>query len=318
MNTKLPSINKKFYYCLVSCLLITLIGLLISIFYILKAHDNKDVSEQAVTTNSLVSNEKAIKKDLNGDGKDDILYISTKNNRYYIEVHSSGKTLFLDPDKKIGTVGMYSSFWPMNIALVDLSRDRIPEILVQSSQDKVPIQHVFSYVNGEYKDVYFGSNNVLGILDSKNNKTPKLISMNLKSQDMNVSQYILIRDSFKKVSSETLSIPGLQNVLLFIDTIESSGEIDTNYDIFTADIDKDSMAIIGKLDKKNYIYEFQDAFFTDSKWDEQGLTTELQWTLNFKKVIAQGIGDPSQIKIKINLMKEGTKFNINSIKIQKN
>ncbi|WP_160672881.1 VCBS repeat-containing protein [Clostridium sp. C8-1-8] len=315
MKRTIVLMNKKFFYILTFILITILIMITIFIFFTLKSRPQDD---QAVSTNTLVTNEKAIKKDLNGDGKDDILYISTQSNKYYMEVHSLGKTIFLDPDKKIGTVGTYSSFWPMSVSLIDLSRDKIPEILVQASQDKVPIQHIFYYSSGEYRDIYFGSNNVFGILDSKNNKTPKLISMNLKSSNKDTSQYILIKDSLKKVSSDSLTIPGLQNVLLFIDMIESSGELDNTYDVFTSDIDSDSMSLIWKLDKKDYIYEFQDALFNDTKWDEKGSPREIQWTLNFKKVMAQGIGDPTQVKLKINVMKEDDKFKINSIKIQKN
>lgn len=297
-------------------LMLLVIGIILTSIFFSFTKPPQDLT--SLPTNSYVGNDKIVKKDLNGDGQEDILYITTKNNKYYMQVNSNNKTFFLEPNKKLNTVGTYLSFWPMGITLLDLSRDKIPEIFVQASQDNVPIQHIFRWDNDGFKDIFSSTNNVFGVMDSKNNKTPKLISMTMKNGTLDVQQYMIIGDELKNCTYENYSIPGLENVLLFIDLIESTGEIKKLYDIFKPSLSQDELSILWKLDKTDYAFEFQDGFFQDIKWDKDGKVEEIQWILNFKKSLIQGKDDsPSQIKMQITLGAEGDTFKIGAIKLEK-
>ncbi|GIM30715.1 hypothetical protein CPJCM30710_33810 [Clostridium polyendosporum] len=296
-------------------IMLLVIGIILTSIFFSFTKTPQDLS--SLPTSSSVGNDKVLKKDLNGDGQEDILYITTKNNKYYMQVNSNNKSFFLEPNKKLNTVGTYSNFWPMGITLLDLSRDRIPEILVQASQDNVPIQHIFKWETDSFKDIFSSTNNVFGVIDSKNNKTPKLVSMTIKNGALNVQQYMIIGDELKNCTYENYPILGLENVMLFIDLIESTGEIEKLYDIFKSSLSQDELSILWKLGKTDYMFEFQDAFFQDTKWDKNGKTEEIQWILNFKKALIHEKDSPSQIKIQITLGAEGDMFKIGVIKLEK-
>lgn len=308
MKTKIIIIRKKslILFCVIFLFIIGL--LLVSYFF-------KNNNAKVITTSTVVSTEKAIKRDFTGDGKEDLLYISSKNNKYYLEVYSSEKSYFLEPTKKLNTMGSLSSFWPMTLSFFDISRDRKPEIFVQASQDKIPVQHIFSWVGGEFKDVFCSTNNIFGILDSNNNKTPRLVSMNIKDSQITAEQFMLLGSSIKNCTSDSFTVPGINSVSLFIDMIESTGEIKKVYDIFKSNISENDLSLLWQLDKTDYIYELNDAFFIDKKWTTDGKIKELQWTINFRKIKIQGKEEPTQVTMKLGLILEEDKYNISYIKL---
>lgn len=278
--------KKHIYYTILS---IVIVIMLIIIFTSKKA---------TPTFNTLVSNNKMIQADLTGDGKKDILYIKTEKDKYYMEINTQEKSLYLEPDKKLATVGLYDPYNPLKITLMDVSRDKIPEIFVQSSQKNTPVQHVFMWNEGKFKDVFCGSNNVLGFADCSNNKTPKFLSGKLSENKLELSSYMFMHD--KNTLENVLynykdNFMGRDTIFSFIRYIESlpGNEANKPENIFYPGLGGQDISVIGRLAGENNTYLFQNCVFKDNKSDRNGENTEILWTLNFK-----GISNIAKDKIK--------------------
>jgi hypothetical protein len=237
------------------------------------------------TFNMIVNDSKAIKADLTGDGMEDILYIKTEKDKYYIQVNSGNESYYLEPGRKLNSTGYYYPYWPMKISLMDISRDRVPEIFVQASQKDKPIQHIFLWDGREFKDIYCSTNNIFGVIDSQSNKTPKIISGNLVNSKLNFASYMFFNGNLQNInySSEDI-IPGKDAVLGFIKYIETlpEGESYKPLEVFYPGLTGKDLTAIGKMCGENNIYSFQDAIFMDTKVNKDGDITEIKWTLNFR------------------------------------
>ncbi len=236
-------------------------------------------------TFNTIKDEKSIKADFTGDGEEDTLYINTKEGKYYVEIKTKGNSLFLKPNKKLDTLGTYYEYWPMKINISDITRDKLPEIFIQSSQNNVPVQHVFCWNGIEFKDIFCSNNNIMGFLDSKNSKTPKFISGNFKNGTIDISYNMLIGNDFKNYSYDSSSFPGKSSIINFIDYIQSLPQGEAyKPDVFYDGLTGKDLALIGKMSAENNSYIFQDAFFCDNKYDKNGNLQDIKWTLSFKAI----------------------------------
>ncbi len=113
--------KKYIYYTLAIIVFITIIT-----FFLL-------FRKNSISTFNIVNETKMIQADLTGDGTKDILYIKTEIDKYYIQINSEDKSYYLEPSKKINTVGNYYPQWPMRLTLMDISRNKVPEIFTQAS-----------------------------------------------------------------------------------------------------------------------------------------------------------------------------------------
>lgn len=301
-------LKKKYIYY-------TILAVILIILLIIFLGTRKSIS----TTFNTITNNKAIRADLTGDGNEDILYINTNKDKYYIQVNTKDKSYYLNPDKNINTVGTYSEYWPMKITLMDVNRDKLPEIFVQASEKNVSIQHIFKWNGDSFKDVNFSKNNLLGFLDCQNNKTPKILSGNITSDAINLSYYVLVKDKLQKYEYTSKdNYYGKDSVLAFIKYIQglpgSEGYKPNN--IFYPGLTGNALDAIGKLASENNTYKFEDAVFMDSKWDKDGNISEIKWTLDFKGISNK---DNKQIKpctINLTLKACSDMKNSNSYKIQ--
>jgi hypothetical protein len=200
----------------------------------------------------------------------------------------------LEPGRKLNTMGHYYTYWPMKVTLMDITRDKVPEIVIQSYQKNTPIQHIFVWTGRGFKDVFCSSNRIVGFTDSHNNKTPKFISGNILNNKPNYTSYMLIGNSLQNVTLDK-NFYGQEAAYSFIKYIETLPEGETNIpkDIFVDTMDGKALSPIGKLCADNNYYSFQDAVFMDTKWDKDGEPTEIKWTLNFR-----GIGKTAQSESK--------------------
>ncbi|WP_085829215.1 hypothetical protein [Clostridium massiliodielmoense] len=253
------------------------------------------------------SNIKNLKSDLNGDGKEDTLYILTsKNNRYHLQINTFKNTFNLKPNKEIATLGSNYPYWPIRVKLKDISRNSIPEIFVQSSQDNVSIQHIFTYKDNEFKDIFCSYNNILGFIDCSNNKTPKILSAKIYGDNFYFENYMFIDNKLEKYSNDINdTFMGKDTILCFVNIITSmNGKyMPTNENIFYQGIDSSSLDLLPHLAGYAHNYVFQDAFFMDTKSDNSGEPTNIEWTLNFK---GNPTDYPNKLKnytLKLNLLR---------------
>ena len=273
MKLKVLFLKKKYiYYTAIAIVILILFSILL-------------LTKKSATTFSTVTNNKAIKADLTGDGVEDILYINKSNDKYYVQVNTKDTSLYLKPDIKLNTVGTYSSFWPMKVTLMDINRDKIPEIFIQAQEKGVPIQHIFTWNNNDFKDILSSSNNVFGFMDCKNNKTPKLISENISNGKISQSNYVLINKELRSFNfNSNDAFLGNDSILAFIKYVQGfpSSEPYKPTNIFYPGLTGSDLSILGKLSGSNTTYIFQDGLFMDTKWTSDGDVSEVNWILNFK------------------------------------
>jgi len=280
MKLQVIFLKKKFiYYSLV----IIVFAITLTFFLLFK--------ESTISTFSIVNQSKVMQSDLTGDGVKDILYIKTEKDKYSIQINSEDKSYYLEPSKKINTVGSYSVNWPMKITLMDISRNNIPEIFTQASSEDTSsiknkaIQHAFFWDGEKFNDILCSTNNILGFVDSKNNKTPKVISGNIKDGKANFTSYILIKNSLMSFDyNYTDNYMGKNTISSFINLMASFpvAELNISKELFAPGLSGNDISLLGDLSNKKIKLNFQDGVFKDTNWNKEGNATQILWTLNFK------------------------------------
>lgn len=256
--------------------------------------------------------------DLTGDGYDDIFYIDLKNNKYCVKIKSKSTTYYLKPIKGINTMGIYSCFWPLKVKFIDINRDKIPEIFIQSSKDNVSIQHVFIYDNGDFKNIFSSFNNTMGYIDHSNNKTIKFISGNIKQGEYMLSNYIFIQNNLQKYNSTLKdSFIGKNTILSFINfvTTTNSKRKPPKDSILSPTISSSSLSLINALLNSKATYIFQDANFLDIESNSKGEATKVQWILNFRGISNTSKHLTKNYRLKIILNKFSNTQDTHSFKI---
>ncbi|WMJ79471.1 VCBS repeat-containing protein [Clostridium sp. MB40-C1] len=287
MKFKVFFIKRKHIYYSV---LILLVFIFFIIFTNLKP---KDIS---FPTFSMNLDKEAYKADLTGDGNNDILYITTLKDKYHLQVNTEKDSIFIQPNKNINTLGTYTPYWSARIKLLDMNRDKIPEIFIQASEKNKPIQHGFLYNNGKFETIFSSHNNILGFIDFSNNKTPKLISGNISKNGLEFYNYILIQNELKKYTyNYEENFVGKDVILSFINlvTTNTSSSYITDKNLFSNDTDKSSLYVTDALITSDINYTFQDAQFIDIKSDTNGNPSQIQWILNFRGISKNA---PSSVK----------------------
>lgn len=258
------------------------------------------------TTFNTITDSKSINTDLTGDGKEDTLYVKKEGNVYSIDAKINDKTYYVKPADKLKTIGSFYEYWPLKLTLLDISRDKKPEIFTQGCDKNVAIQHVFVYENNSYKDVLCSNNNILGFIDSHNNKTPKIISGKYDGTKMDLTHYMLIKNSlmsYSYISDIKECYLGKDTIFSFIKYIESlpSGEESKPEGIFDVSSNDKVFSAIGKLSGENNTYLFQDATFMDNKWNKDGSISDMKWELNFKGTSNKNKAIVKNYKVTVNL-----------------
>ncbi|MFT5873079.1 MAG: hypothetical protein ACI8WT_002021 [Clostridium sp.] len=308
MKLQVIFFKRKFiYYAFAVIIIILTIMLTFFLFF----------RKNLVSTFNIVNEPKMIQADLTGDGTKDILYIKTDADKYYIQINSEDKSYYLEPSKKISTVGNYYADWPMRLTLMDISRDNSPEIFTQaslvdtSSIKNKSILHAFLWNGEKFEDIFCSTNNILGFIDSKNNKTPKVLSGNIKDGKMNFISYIFIQNKLKSFDyNYAENFMGKNTILGFINLMASFplAELNISKELFTPDLNGNDISLLSDLSNRKVYFNFQDAIFKDYKWDKNGNTSEIIWTLNFKGSNTNDINEPNA-----NILKETKNYTIELI-----
>ena len=283
MKLQVIFFKKKFIYC---ALAFISLATMLTFFLLLR--------NSALSTFNIVTESKMMQADLTGDGTKDILYIKTETDKYYIQINSEDKSYYLEPSKKINTVGNYYVQWPMRLTLMDISRNKVPEIFTQASTNNKAIQHVFLWNNEKFNDIFCSTNNILGFIDSKNNKTPKVLSGNIKDGKMTFVSYILIKNTLKSFDyNYTDNYMGKNTITGFINLMTSLplSELNISKELFSPNLKGNDIKLLSDLWNKKIHFNFQDAVFKDHNWDKQGNVNEILWTLNFKGTNSMDLKD---------------------------
>ncbi|ASW43773.1 hypothetical protein [Clostridium isatidis] len=279
--TKLIIIKKKdvLYYILAVLLLLTLL-FMISLYF----NNNNHMIEDAINVFTPINTKNHSDFDLTGDGINDEVEITKENNKYLVNIKSNNKEYSLINKEGSRYLGDCVNKWPIKIEVFDLSRDNIPEIIVRTSVDNLPINYIFNWNGETFTNILTTNDNLVGILDSTNNKSSKFFSLSSKKGDSSSKGFILLDDQLKDISFSNTKIPALSHIQKFIDIIEAPYDLLTPPDIFSSDINSSELAILWNLNKDNYRYAFQNGYFMDYEWNKEGEVHSLSWLLSFEEV----------------------------------
>ena len=87
---------------------------------------------------------------------------------------------------------------------------------------------------------------------------------------------MVINNDILNTSKDNNNIPSLDSVIKFINLVEYNYVVDELPDIFTSGINSNELSLLWNLDKDNYSYAFQNAFFYDYKWDANVDPTKME------------------------------------------
>lgn len=263
---KVLFIKKKYIYYL----FIFLLSVIVFYFSTVKNNNKSLYSFNPIDKNSFA--------DINCDGIKDNINISHNN----IIVDINNEKYILKNYIENNSISHSTESWPVKVFLFNISRSNKPEIIIQNkNKDKASVS-ILSYTNENFINLYSESKNIFGILDSKSGKNPRCFALNSYIGINSLNSFMIINNKVLDITEDSKDIPGLSNILEFINLIEKNYEIDDTPNIFTENIPSKELGILWNLDKENFNYSFQDCFFIDNTYDTEGNITSLTWRFTFE------------------------------------
>lgn len=253
--------------------------------------------------------------DFDSDGENDQLTIISTNSTYSIKIKNSiGEILLKSNEFDYSLIDITSSC-NINISYIDLDRNKVPELIISGFKNNKPTFYIFQWKDNTFQEVLFSQNNILGILDYNNSRTPKIYITNSTTGDKGTNGYILNANSIKDITFSNPTIPSLGNIQTLINLIEADYELDDAPDIFTAYIPSEELGILWNLDKSTYRYSFQKGYFYDISWDDSGRATSIYWILSFEKVnFIDSDSSPKELTMYVKAeLEESDEYKISSI-----
>lgn len=253
--------------------------------------------------------------DFDSDGENDQLTIISTNSTYSIKIKNSIGEILLKSNEFDYSLLDITSSCNINISYIDLNRNKIPELIISGFKNNKPTFYIFQWKDNTFQEVLFSQNNILGILDYNNSRTPKIYITNSTTGDKGTNGYILNANSIKDITFSNPTIPSLGNIQTLINLIEADYELDDAPDIFTAYIPSEELGILWNLDKSTYRYSFQKGYFYDISWDDSGRATSIYWILSFEKVnFIDSNSTPKELTIYVKAeLEESGDYKISSI-----
>lgn len=272
--TRFIIVKKDKVFSFIIALLISFV--FISSYYFFITQNN------AIETLTLINQKNTIEFDFDGDGENDKLEIVKENNNYILKIECKGETYTLTTSENSILLGDSISKWPIKLNFLDISRDNIPEIIIQLSKENHPVNYIFTWDNSKFTNVFSSTDNIVGVLNSNNNKSPELLSLSSSKGDDSIKSFILSGNTLKDITFSKLKVPGLSVIQSFIDVIEAPYELSELPNIFTPTININDLPILWGLAKDKIRYSFQNGYFTDFKWDSNGNVTGITWSISFE------------------------------------
>ena len=303
---KIVILNKKILVNIIFS--ICLLFILSTITY---SMSNKFKSIQTISPVNISQNKQF---DLTGDGKIETLQMLNSQNKIDFSINCHDDIYYLSNQVDDKILFTNNNHWEPTVFLNDISRDNIPEIIIQGSKNNKCISYLFHWNKKNFDLIFSNNNNIFGILDCKNSRTPMCYSISSSEGLTSLNSFMLINDTPLDTSKETLTLPSLDSVTHFIDLIQIPYVLDEIPDIFTTSIDKENLSLLWNLDKENYSYSFQNAFFYDYKWTGSGEPSSIRWRLSFEKSSLKGDeNNKTELILLIDLEKNASSYKINSI-----
>lgn len=252
---------------------------------------------------NLMQKDNILEEDLNGDKKKDAIVIKHTNQGILAQVNlNKSKTYSLDYSKELPTLGEYCHYWPIRISALDISRDNSKEIFLQSSFHNKPVQHIFTWDGSKYVNLFSSTDNILGFLDSSNSKTPKVVLGNYEGGDITFKGFIYNKGKLEEFTdTNPITLAGedtISSLISLLQTLPNQYLSVPNY--FYPQISGSDLESLFRLANGSNSFKFQDGYFIDLAWQENGTITCANWILNFRSTSTT---NPSVISnLTVNLM----------------
>ena len=292
------------------------IAFIISIFIIcvtIATIINTYLKDTETLSNKYLDNTKEY--DFDCDGENDQLIIISTNSTYSIKIKNSIGEILLKSNEFDYSLIDKTSSCDINISYIDLDRNKVPELIISGFKNNKPTFYIFQWKDNTFQEVLFSQNNILGILDYNNSRTPKIYTTNSTTGDKGTNGYILNSNSIKDITFSNPKIPSLGSVQALINLIEANYELEDAPDIFTSYIPSEELGILWNLDKLTYHYSFQKGYFYDISWNDLGKATSISWILSFEKAnFIDSNSSPKELTIYVKAeLEESDKYKISSI-----
>ncbi|MGL4569854.1 MAG: hypothetical protein ACRCVJ_02175 [Clostridium sp.] len=268
----------KFKTILVSCFIFFVF--LISILVLFSKSIKFDIMESIAP----VQLQDEFTADLTGDGINEVIKIVTSKGKGDVQITTLEDTILLSSLSSSNYLSDMSESYSMNVIISNISRDNKNEIIVQGYKNNEPMNYLFTFEKNNFVLKTSSNNDIVGIIDSNMNRTPMIQSFSHSNVRDSFKNYMLLNDELTNISNNSFSDFGYIDTVKFIDLILIDYEVSELPNIFSEDIDKDTLSILWQLNKDNFEYNFKDAFFYDSVIDENGNLNEINMMLKFEKI----------------------------------
>lgn len=265
-------------------------------------------SRETVNTNSSTMTFSDI--DIDNDGKPDSIVIKPddKTMEYNVDIiTSNGETLLLESDPSIKTLGYYSEHWPINVVVKDLNKDGIKELVIQSSDEKGPILHIFKYSNEKMERISSGRYSFFGTIKMPKDKE-NIIMLGAKRDDTLTLSYLQSKNGkfypYTPTTSLTMGKDALNDLITFIEKKE--------VEAFNVNIDSKMASVLSKG-------IFLDGIIEDVKFSSKNIPTECIYTLRTASRNEETL-TPITYKLKLSLTKydnTNPEYRVSNIQVAK-
>ena len=246
---------------------IFLLSLLFFVFY-----DNSSVAVYKPVNGN-------IKIDINGDGIEDVISVTPSDSEFTINNQKYSVNSIIENNSNSSA----TSTWPSKVFVNNDKRYTKPILIIQSNENNKAKVSVVMWENSSFNVLYSDNKNIFGILDSSSSRTARYYLLNSYSLSSSLSSFMILDNKSVDITKDTFNIPGLREILSFIDLIQADYEPYDLPPLFNENIPSKELALLWNLSKDTYNYSFQDAFFYDNKVNEKGNITSIKWRLTFER-----------------------------------
>lgn len=226
MKLKIYVIKKQYLITAIALIVVAIIAIIVFL------------SIQSIRVFNDFDSTKTFQEDINNDGRKDTIVLNADQNtaEYTMQVISNDGTGYsIEADPVIKTLGYYNKNWPLNLLTTDIDNDGSSEIVVQASDEKGAILHIYKYKNGSIERLASGRYSIFGTLKNPNNNSKLVLLGNINTNKISLS-YLTFKDGslVPAIVPKSFSL-GKNSLSNFVSSMEkkeietSSMNIDSQY-----------------------------------------------------------------------------------------